>query len=129
MAVSSEYIAWLEERFHPLGPLTRKRLFGGVCFYVEDAMFAVVLMDTLYFKADDKTAVMFDEAGCEPFEYEKKGGITKVPAFRRCPDSALDDDIELLDWARLGIEAGRRAAIEKARKAARKASKKKAAKK
>lgn len=120
MAVSPEYIAWLEERFAPLGPLNRKRLFGGVCFYVEDAMFAVVLMDTLYFKSDGETAAAFDAEGCEPFRYEKQGGMTVVNAFRRCPDSALDDDEALVDWARVGLAAGRRAAAEKARKAARK---------
>ncbi len=125
MAVSPELMEWLAERFAPLGPVHRKRLFGGMCFYLDDAMFAAVLRDTLYFKCDDDTAAAFDAAGCEPFEYDKQGGTTVVPAFRRCPDSAMDDEDELLDWARLGIEAGRRTAIEKAKKAARKKAKKK----
>lgn len=126
MAVSAEYIAWLEERFAPLGPLSRKRLFGGVCFYIDDAMFAVVLADTLYFKSDAETAPLFDAEGCPPFQYKKRGGMTTVNAFRRCPDAALDDDDAMLHWAHVGLEAGRRAAAEKARKAAAKKRKAKA---
>lgn len=125
MAVSAELMDWLTERFAPLGPVHKKRLFGGMCFYLEDAMFAAVLRNTLYFKSDAETAAAFDAAGCECFEYDKQGGTTVVPAFRRCPDSAMDDEEELIGWARLGIEAGRRTAIEKARKAARKKAKKK----
>ena len=120
MAVSSEYVDWLAERFAPLGPVTRKRMFSGVCLYVDDAVVAVVLGGGLFFKSDDGNAAAFDAEGCEPFRYSRGDREITVNSFRRCPDAALDDDDVMLDWARISLEAGRRAATEKARKAARK---------
>ena len=113
MAVSKDYLDWLCERLEPLGPITPRRMFSG------GAMFAIILDDILYIKSDAQTAPQFDAAGCDPFRYEKKTGTTIVTALRRCPDDAFDEDDLLLDWARLGLEAGRRAALKKATRKAR----------
>jgi DNA transformation protein and related proteins len=119
MTVSKDYLDWLCERLEPLGPITPRRMFSGAGLFIDGAMFAIVLDDTLYWKSDALTAAQFDAADCAPFSYEKKTGTTIVTALRRCPDDAFDEDDMLLDWARLGLAAGRRAALKKAARKAR----------
>ncbi|MAO92031.1 MAG: hypothetical protein CMM78_03370 [Rhodospirillaceae bacterium] len=119
MAVSKDYLDWLCERLEPLGPITPRRMFSGAGLFIDGAMFGIVLNDTLYWKSDALTAAQFDAADCAPFSYQKKTGTTIVAALRKCPDEAFDEDDLLLDWARLGLEAGRRAALKKAARKAR----------
>ncbi len=119
MAVSKDYLDWLCERLEPLGLITPRRMFSGAGLFIDGAMFAIILDDILYIKSDAQAAPQFDAARCDPFRYEKKTGTTIVTALRRCPDDAFDEDDLLLDWARLGLEAGRRAALKKAARKAR----------
>jgi DNA transformation protein and related proteins len=119
MAVSKDYLDWLCERLEPLGPITPRRMFSGAGLFIDGAMFGIVLNDTLYWKSDALSAAQFDAADCAPFSYQKKTGTTIVTALRKCPDDAFDEDDLLLDCARLGLEAGRRAALKKAARKAR----------
>jgi DNA transformation protein len=68
--------------------------------------------DRLYLKADRETEARFAEAGAEPFTYEAKGKTISL-SYREAPDGALEDPDELLPWARLGLEAARRAKAAK----------------
>ena len=124
MALSPEFADHLRDLFGALGPVETRRMFGGAGVYLGDAMFALVVDDTLYMKADAELAKVYAEAGSAAFSYETRNGLRTIPGLMRLPDSSLDDPDEALDWARRSLVpaelAATRKRAEKARKAARK---------
>ncbi len=112
MAVSPEYRAYLEELFEPIAGARFKRMFGGLGVFRDDVMFALVARERLYFKTDAETEPRFAAAGSEPFVYGGKGKPIRM-SYWTAPDDALDDPELFQDWARLALEASRRAAAAK----------------
>jgi len=126
VAVSPEFAEHLRDLFGALGPVESRRMFGGAGVYLDDAMFALVVDDTLYMKADADLALEYSKAGSTPFCYETRNGPRTIPGLMRLPDSALDDPDEALDWARRSLVPAELAAAEKRAAKARKAARKKA---
>ena len=119
MAISPDYKSYLEELFEPLPGVKFKGMFGGLGIFHDGAMFGLVAYEQLYFKVDKKTEPRFAEAGSEPFIYEGKGRKVQM-SYWTAPDAAMDDPEEFETWARLGMEASRRAAAAKPPKKPRK---------
>ncbi len=113
MAISPEFAEHLRDLFGALGPVETRRMFGGAGVYLGDAMFALVIDDTLYMKADADLARIYAEAGSAPFCYDTRGGARTIPGLMRLPDSALDDADEALDWARRSLVPAELAATKK----------------
>ena len=122
MALSREFADHLRDLFGALGPVETRRMFGGAGVYLDDAMFALVIDDTLYMKADPDLARTYAEAGSAPFSYDTRNGVRTIPGLMRLPDSALDDPDEALDWARLSLVPAELAAAKKRAAKARKAA-------
>ena len=122
MAISSEFADHLRDLFRELGPVETRRMFGGAGVYLGDAMFALVIDDTLYMKADPDLARTYSQAGSAPFSYDTRNGVRTIPGLMRLPDSALDDPDEALDWARLSLVPAELAAANKRAAKARKAA-------
>ncbi|MDH3596853.1 MAG: TfoX/Sxy family protein [Rhodospirillales bacterium] len=95
-----------------LGPVAPRRMFGGWGLYLDGVMFALIEGDRLYLKADQETEARFAAAECEPFTYEAKGKRISL-SYREAPDGSLEDPDDLLPWARLALEAARRAKAAK----------------
>lgn len=100
----------------PLGSVTSKRMFGGLCLWHEGLAFALVIGDTLYLKVDDDNAPAFDERRLPRFSYTTKTGRTTVMSYARAPEEVFDDPDVFAGWARSAIAAARRAAAAKAAK-------------
>ena len=79
MALSREFADHLRDLFGALGPVETRRMFGGAGVYLGDAMFALVIDDTLYMKADAELAQDYAEAGSAPFSYDTRGGARTIP--------------------------------------------------
>lgn len=124
MPKRTDFIDWAEEQLSPLGLIRVKSMFGGFGVYADDLFFAIIDDDVLYFKADDINRARFVEAGCEVFRYPMKDGSMNELSYYQAPETALDDQTDLLDWARLGLEAALRA---QRTKMSRKAPKRKSA--
>jgi DNA transformation protein len=122
VALSPEFADHLRDLFGALGPVETRRMFGGAGVYLGDAMFALVVDDTLYMKADAELAEVYAEAGSEPFSYGTRDGGRTIPGLMRLPDSALDDTDEALDWARRSLVPAELAAAQKRAAKARKAA-------
>ena len=67
MAVSSDYLDFVLEQLAPVGPLTSRRMFGGVGLYAQGLFFALVDDDTLYLKGDEALRPDFEAAGSIQF--------------------------------------------------------------
>lgn len=97
----------------PLGDVTWKRMFGGLCFWHEGLPFALVIEETLWLKVDAENAPAFEERGLPHFCYETKTGRTTVMSYARAPEEVYDDSETFVEWARASIAAARRAAAAK----------------
>jgi DNA transformation protein len=105
--------AYLSELFSAFGPVSIRRMFGGVGIYADGTMFAIGHNGTVYLKSDAYTVAEFDREGAGPFVYAARGGRETVMSYRRLPDRLYDDPEELAIWARAAVGAARRAAAGK----------------
>lgn len=109
MAATDDFLDFLKDQLHGLGPVTTRRMFSGAGVYCDGVIFALLLRGTLYFKVDDGNRPAYEAEGLEPFSYDTRGRHVIVGAYRRTPERLLDDPDEMLEWARAALAAGRRA--------------------
>lgn len=110
MVASAAFGAFLREQLAPLGHITTRRMFGKTGLFCDGLMLGMVAEDTLYFRVDDLTREAFREAAADPPLNYAKGGRTLDLSFWRAPERLLDDQDELLAWAREAMGAARRVA-------------------
>jgi DNA transformation protein and related proteins len=112
MTVSREYLDYLLEILTPLGGVVAKRMFGGAGLYLDGRMFAIVVDDQLWLKADATNRGEFEARELPPFSYARQGKLATM-GFYRAPDEALESPALLLPWARSALGAALRAAAGK----------------
>lgn len=112
----NEYVGWLCERLAPMGAISARAMFGGWSLYCDGLIFAIVVDEVCYLKADDETIPGHAAAGCGPFEYQSKDGRINQMRYYRLPDEALEDDALLLEWSRGALGVALRAQAAKAGK-------------
>jgi DNA transformation protein len=103
----SEFIAYLHEVFEQLGPIEARKMFGGCGLYHEGTMFALVVADTLYLKADADTLQHFEAQGLGPFTYHQGGRVVEM-SYYVAPPEVLEDQAEAALWARRSYQAALR---------------------
>lgn len=81
-----------------------KAMFGGFGIYLDGLMFALIVDDQLYFKADAQSVALFTDQGLAPFRYETKKGTKSSLSYYQAPSEAYDDADEMAKWARLGYD-------------------------
>lgn len=92
MIMSEADIAFALELFDPLGGLTVRKMFGGMCLYHDGTVFALISADRrLYLKAKDDVAADLIAEGGEQFH--------KMP-YWSLPEDALEDLGSALVWAK-----------------------------
>ena len=121
MSVSREAEAFAIDLFAGLGPIRIKRMFGAALAYAGEFNFALLDDESTWIKVDESVEAAFFEAGSPRFTYVMKDGRQIEMDYRGLPETAMDDPDEALSWARLGVEAGMRAAAKKAAKPKKKA--------
>ena len=123
MPESPAFVAYAEELLSRIGPVRARAMFGGHGLYCGVAMIGLVDDDEIFLKTDEATRPHFEAAGCRRWVFE--GGERRMEtSYFRPPDEAHESPEEMEPWARLALEAGRRAAAAKrARKAKRPAGK------
>jgi len=100
MAVSDGYKAFLADLLSGFGPVQIRNMFGGAGVYADGVMFAILVDDTLYLKADENSSEAFAAEGKGPFTYRPKGRATVAMSYWEIPEHLLDDPDELTAWAR-----------------------------
>lgn len=95
---------WLEDALKSLPELESRSMFGGTGVYSEGTMFAILYEGRVYLKTDSTTREAFVQRGGEPFQPRK--GST-LASYHEVPSETLDDDAELLAWARRAVLVAR----------------------
>jgi DNA transformation protein len=96
---------YLLELLVPLGPVSARRMFGGVGLFLNGTMFGLIARDELYLKVGDTNRAAFEAAGEAPFSYATKDGTHTITSYWRCPPDLLDGSETFRDWARGAVEA------------------------
>jgi DNA transformation protein len=109
VAVSGELIEFLKEQMAGFGPVSVRRMFGGAGLFRDGLMFALVVGDVLYLKADAASRGTFEAEGLEAFSYATSSGRNTIMSFMRAPEACLDDPDEMTGWCRLAFDAALRA--------------------
>jgi DNA transformation protein len=122
MAASAELIEFLKEQMEGVGPVHTRRMFSGAGFFRDGLMFALVIGDVLYLKADETTRGLFEAEGLEAFSYATSRGRNTIMSFMRAPETCFDDPDEMTRWCRVAFDAALRAGAGKKPKRKRKAN-------
>lgn len=121
MPVTDSFVDFVLEQLDPVGPITPKRMFGGVGLYAGDLFFALLAGDVLYLKADETTRGALEQAGARPFQPypDRRGGSGTMPYYS-VPAAILEDGDELMMWAKrsVAVALAQRAALPKRKAAA-----------
>ncbi|HEY8573388.1 TfoX/Sxy family protein [Phenylobacterium sp.] len=108
MPVSAGFLDALADILHFVPGYRTRRMFGGAGVYSHDLMFALVLDDALYLKADDATAAEFEERGLEPFIYRDRNGREAPMSYRQAPEEVLEDPDAAREWVGRALAAAQR---------------------
>lgn len=119
-SVDNEFVLMVAELLAPLGVIRPKRMFGGFGLYCDGMFFAIIYDDVLYLKGDTQTKDRFDARGMSPFAVPS--GRPMTLSYFEVPGDWLDDEDQLLEFAKLALGAAYRAqaAKNKPKKAKRK---------
>lgn len=104
MAVSEDFLAYVEEQLADVDGLRSRRMFGGVGLYSGDTFFGLLADNTLYLKADDLSRGDFLARGMQPFRpYRNKPDLSM--SYYAVPADVLEDTDSLVAWARRAVRA------------------------
>jgi DNA transformation protein len=110
--MSDDFVDYVIELLGPFGTVAARRMFGGHGVYLDGLMFAIVSEDALYLKADEMNRIEFEQAGCEPLSYARKGKRATL-GFFRAPGDAMESPELMLPWARTAYAAALRTNAKK----------------
>ena len=94
MALSDSDIAFAVDLFEDLGPVTTRKMFGGMCLYHEGTVFALMSSEPrLYIKTRDPVALM----GAATARFH-------TMPYHALPEDALDDPARACSIARDALD-------------------------
>ena len=92
MALSAEQIAQALELFEGLGPLTSRKMFGGLALYRDGTIFAVVMSDgDIRLKGEGAMIPRFEALGMQQWTYQRPGQKPSAMPYWTLPEDARDD--------------------------------------
>lgn len=97
MAFSDDYLNFILDQLSDFGPLTYKKMFGGVGIYKEGAMFGGIMGGNFHLKVDDESRQDFIDRGMTSFFHNKKS--KSLPSYYEVPIEILENREELMVWA------------------------------
>ncbi len=106
MAISDEQIAFVHDLFAEIGPLTTRKMFGGLAIYKDGVIFALGIDDgQLMLKGAGDMPAAYEAEGWARWFYTRLGRSDTAMPYWIMPDSLLDDPEAATDWARRALAA------------------------
>lgn len=110
--MAADYLDFVIDALADWHHVTGRRMFGGCGVYRQGVMFALIVDDMLYFKADDGNRDDYENAGSGPFVYHAKGKPIAL-SYWLVPLDVLEDMEILGQWAQKSYQAALRAQASK----------------
>jgi DNA transformation protein len=103
---SESFERFVLDQLADLGPVSARKMFGGVGLYCGDVFFGIIARDELYLKVDDGARDRYERAGMRPFRpYPDRPTTMK---YYSVPLEVLESSVELTRWAHDAVTAARR---------------------
>lgn len=103
----SEFVEFVVERMSFVKGLQVRAMFGGYGVYQHDRIFAIILDDRLYFKADPTSRAELEAKGLRPFTYVARGKSVTLQYFE-APAEVFEEREAMRNWVQKAlISAGR----------------------
>ncbi|MEZ5913794.1 MAG: TfoX/Sxy family protein [Paracoccaceae bacterium] len=100
MSVSAADIAFANELFDGLGPLTQRKMMGGLCLYRDGVIFSILHSDgSIWLKGAGAFADEMTDRGWTRWTYSRDGQKQTAMPYWRLPDAVLDDPAEAVRLA------------------------------
>lgn len=116
MTAAPDLVTTVLDLLSGIGELRQRKMFGGTYIYCDDMFIATVHDDTLYFKANEKTAHEFIERGLRPFSYPRQGGVATLQYYE-APAEVFGSRAAMKRWASKALTAARQdASLQKTRR-------------
>lgn len=103
MTPQQAFADYVVEQMQAFGPVQAKRMFGGHGIFRDGLMFALIIHEQLYLKADAALSPRFVERGLRPFTYEARGKTQSV-SYYEAPAEVFDAPDAMAEWARLAFQ-------------------------
>lgn len=106
MSVSEADIAFAKDLFHALPALSTRKMMGGLCFYSNGTIFAIIHSDgKIYLKGKGAFIDRLEQLGTTRWTYQRDGAEkpTAMP-YWTLPDAALDDPEFACELARDALQ-------------------------
>ncbi|MGB3177140.1 MAG: TfoX/Sxy family protein [Albidovulum sp.] len=104
MSVSDADIAFALELFEGLGPLSTRKMMGGLCLYRDGTIFAILNSDgSIWLKGAGAFAARIASERWQRWTYTRDSGKVTAMPYWRLPDAALDDPELACELARTAI--------------------------
>ncbi len=120
MASRNEFADYVVELMSEWATVSARKMFGGHGIYRDGMMFALIVEDELFFKADAFNVAQFKSEDSHPFTYQSKTRIVEV-SYWSAPPACLESPVAMSDWCQFGFAAALRAHTAKAKPHIRKA--------
>jgi DNA transformation protein len=87
------------ELFAQMGPVTIRRMFGGAGVFRDGLMFALIVDDVIYLKADAPLRADLEAEGCVPFVWVRPSDGKQVDlGYVSLPTGAMDEPDLASEW-------------------------------
>lgn len=106
MAVSKDYLLFLEDQLSEFGEIEIKSMFGGAGIFKEGLMIAMIGNESFRLKVDEHNQADFEKRGMKPYFSKKK---KKGMPYWEVPIDIIENRTELAKWAQKSYEAALRA--------------------
>ncbi len=98
------------------GPITSRAMFGGYGIYYENAMFACIVENELYFRIDNSIDPYFSKYRSKQFIYVfPDGRLIKLP-YKVLPQIIYENNSLLQEWIMRSYQVALQAKIKKQKK-------------
>ena len=101
MAVSEDYLKFIQDQLSEFGEFEIKKMFGGIGLFREGLMFGKIGGDTFRLKVDETNQKDYEEKGMKPYYSGKK---KKGMPYWEVPADVLENKSELVKWAQKSVD-------------------------
>ncbi len=108
MSRRSEFVEFVIDQMAFIGRPRVRSMFGGYGIYRDDRIFAIIVDERLYFKADPVTRAEFEAKGLRPFTYVARGKSVTMQYFE-APPEVFEEPDAMRDWSQKAYGAAIRA--------------------
>jgi DNA transformation protein len=122
MPVQPQFLAYVLEQLAGLNGLRSNRMFGGIGLYSEGLFFGLIDDDTVFFKTDASNIARYRDRNMPrfmPFPERPEA----VLGYHQVPADVIEDDEQLVEWARQSVAVALAAQARKAKAKSRTAPK------